>query len=155
MIEKAHFEKVKGYLDKTVEEGGELVAGGKIHDTLGSGWYIEPTVFDNVDPQMSIFKEEVFGPILAITSFETEEEAIKLANDSSYGLAASFYTKDLKQAIRVANQIQAGTVSINGFSEGDITTPFGGYKQSGFGGRDNGLEALEQYCQTKTIWVVN
>jgi len=155
MIEKAHFEKVKGYLDKTLEEGGELVAGGKIHDTLGSGWYIEPTVFDNVDPQMSIFKEEVFGPILAITSFETEEEAIKLANDSSYGLAASFYTKDLKQAIRVANQIQAGTVSINGFSEGDITTPFGGYKQSGFGGRDNGLEALEQYCQTKTIWVVN
>lgn len=155
MIEKAHFEKVKGYLDKTLEKGGELVAGGKIHDTLGSGWYIEPTVFDNVDPQMSIFKEEVFGPILAITSFETEEEAIKLANDSSYGLAASFYTKDLKQAIRVANQIQAGTVSINGFSEGDITTPFGGYKQSGFGGRDNGLEALEQYCQTKTIWVVN
>ena len=155
MIEKAHFEKVKGYLDKTLEEGGELVAGGKIHDTLGSGWYIEPTVFDNVDSQMSIFKEEVFGPILAITSFETEEEAIKLANDSSYGLAASFYTKDLKQAIRVANQIQAGTVSINGFSEGDITTPFGGYKQSGFGGRDNGLEALEQYCQTKTIWVVN
>lgn len=155
MIEKAHFEKVKGYLDKTLEEGGELVAGGKIHDTLGSGWYIEPTVFDNVDPQMSIFKEEVFGPILAITSFETEEEAIKLANGSSYGLAASFYTKDLKQAIRVANQIQAGTVSINGFSEGDITTPFGGYKQSGFGGRDNGLEALEQYCQTKTIWVVN
>jgi len=155
MIEKAHFEKVKGYLDKTLEEGGELVAGGKIHDTLGSGWYIEPTVFDNVDSQMSIFKEEVFGPILAITSFETEEEAIKLANDSSYGLAASFYTKDLKQAIRLANQIQAGTVSINGFSEGDITTPFGGYKQSGFGGRDNGLEALEQYCQTKTIWVVN
>lgn len=155
MIEKAHFEKVKGYLDKTLEQGGELIAGGKIHDTLGSGWYIEPTVFDNVDPQMSVFKEEVFGPILTITSFETEEEAVKLANDSSYGLAASFYTTDLKQAIRVANQIQAGTVSINGFSEGDITTPFGGYKQSGFGGRDNGLEALEQYCQTKTIWVVN
>lgn len=69
-------------------------------------------------------------------------------------MAASFYTQDLKQALRVASQIQAGTVSVNGFSEGDITTPFGGYKQSGFGGRDNGLEALEQYCQTKTIWVM-
>lgn len=104
---------------------------------------------------MTLFNEEVFGPILAVTSFETEEEAISLANQSSYGLAASFYTQNIKRAYRVASAIKAGTVSINGFSEGDITTPFGGYKQSGFGGRDNGLEALEQYTQTKTIWVVN
>ncbi len=155
MIEKVHFEKVTGYLDKTIKEGGKLITGGKIYQDLGSGWYIEPTIFDDVTAQMTIFKEEVFGPILAITTFETEEEAIQLANDSSYGLAASFYTQNLKQAYRVASQIQAGTVSINGFSEGDMTTPFGGYKQSGFGGRDKGLEALEQYCQTKTIWVVN
>lgn len=97
----------------------------------------------------------MFGPILAVTSFATDEQAVALANDSKYGLAGSFYTQNLKRAITVARQIQVGTISINGFSEGDITTPFGGYKQSGFGGRDNGLEALEQYCQTKTVWVVN
>lgn len=155
MVEKAHFDKVAGYLNKTQEEGAELIVGGKIHQDLDSGWYIEPTIFDNVTPQMAIFNEEVFGPILAITSFETEAEAIELANGSDYGLAASFYTENLKQALRIAGQIRAGTVSINGFSEGDMTTPFGGYKQSGFGGRDKGLEALEQYCQTKTVWVVS
>lgn len=155
MIEQAHFDKVTSYLETTLAEGGKLIAGGKIHKDVGSGWYVEPTIFDDVTPEMHIFKEEVFGPILAITSFDTEEQAIALANNSQYGLAASFYTQDLKQACRVASQIQAGTVSINGFSEGDISTPFGGYKQSGFGGRDKGLEALEQYCQTKTIWVVN
>lgn len=154
MIEQAHFEKVAGFLAKTKEQGATLVTGGTIHNTLGSGWYIEPTIFDGVTPQMSLFQEEVFGPILAISSFGTPEEAIELANDTKYGLAASFYTQNLKLAHRVAAQIQAGTISINGFSEGDITTPFGGYKQSGFGGRDNGLEALEQYCQTKTVWVV-
>ena len=155
MIEKAHFDKVSHYLQTTKDEGATLVAGGNIHSELGSGWYVEPTIFDNVSPDMTLFNEEVFGPILAVTSFETEEEAISLANQSSYGLAASFYTQNIKRAYRVASAIKAGTVSINGFSEGDITTPFGGYKQSGFGGRDNGLEALEQYTQTKTIWVVN
>lgn len=153
MIEQAHFEKVAGFLNKTKEQGANLVTGGVIHESLGSGWYIEPTIFDGVTPQMALFQEEVFGPILAVTTFATEEEAIALANDSKYGLAASFYTQNLKKAHRVAAQIQAGTVSINSFSEGDITTPFGGYKQSGFGGRDNGLEALEQYCQTKAVWV--
>ncbi len=155
MIERAHFDKVVSYLDTAKAEGATLVAGGRIHEEVGSGWYIEPTIFDNVSADMTLFKEEVFGPILAITSFETEEEAITLANQSSYGLAASFYTQNIHRAFRVAAAIKAGTVSINGFSEGDITTPFGGYKQSGFGGRDNGLEALSQYTQTKTIWLVN
>ena len=155
MIERAHFDKVVSYLDTAKAEGATLVAGGRIHEEVGSGWYIEPTIFDNVSADMTLFKEEVFGPILAITSFETEEEAITLANQSSYGLAASFYTQNIHRAFRVAAAIKAGTVSINGFSEGDITTPFGGYKQSGFGGRDNGLEALSLYTQTKTIWLVN
>ncbi len=155
MIEKAHFEKVISHLNTAKTEGARLIAGGRIHDELGSGWYIEPTIFDNVSPDMTLFKEEVFGPLLAVTSFETEEEAIQLANQSNYGLAASFYTQNIHRAFRVASAIKAGTVSINGFSEGDITTPFGGYKQSGFGGRDNGLEALSQYTQTKTIWLVN
>ncbi len=155
MIEKAHFDKVCHYLETAKKEGATIVAGGSIRNDLGSGWYVEPTIFDDVSADMTLFKEEVFGPLLAVTSFETEEEAIKLANDTHYGLAASFYTQNIKRAYRVASAINAGTVSINGFSEGDITTPFGGYKQSGFGGRDNGLEALAQYTQTKTIWLVN
>lgn len=155
MIEKAHFDKVASFLTDTIDQGAELIHGGKIHNELGSGWYIEPTIFDNVTPEMRLFKEEVFGPILAITTFESEEEAIALANNSVYGLAASIYTSDVRRAQRVASRIKAGTVSVNGFSEGDVTTPFGGFKLSGFGGKDNGLEAFDQYQNTKTIWYVN
>lgn len=152
MVEEAHFHKVKSFIDTTLAEGGKLVFGGKVHSDLGSGWYVEPTIFDEVSTEMTLFKEEVFGPVLAITTFDTEEQAIALANNTNYGLASSFYTNDIKRAHRVAKAIKAGTVSINGFSEGDITAPFGGYKQSGFGGRDKGIEALEQYVQIKTIW---
>lgn len=155
LVEKIHFDKVKQFLDDAVAQGATLAHGGKIHSELGSGWYVEPTIFDNVSANARLFREEVFGPILAVTTFITEQEAIALANDSVYGLAASIYTLDIRRAQRVATAIRAGTVSVNGFSEGDISTPFGGYKQSGFGGRDNGLEAFEQYQQTKTIWYVN
>lgn len=155
MVEKAHFDKVKSFLATTLQEGGKVVIGGTIHHEIGSGWYIEPTIFDNVTPDMTLFQQEVFGPILAVTSFETEEEAISLANDTQYGLAASFYSQNIHRAMRVARQINAGTVSVNGFSEGNITTPFGGFRQSGFGGKDNGLEAFEQYSQTKVIWFVH
>ncbi|MDO4997144.1 MAG: aldehyde dehydrogenase [Neisseria sp.] len=154
MIEEAHFAKVKKYLEIAQQEGGKLVLGGTIHSNLGSGWYIEPTIVDEVTADMTIFKEEIFGPILAVTTFESEAEAVKLANQSDYGLAASFYTQNMQRAQRVARQIKAGTVSVNGFSEGNIATPFGGYKQSGFGGRDKGVEAFEQYTQAKTIWFV-
>lgn len=154
MVEKAHFEKVTGYLAKAQQEGGNVVVGGNVLSDLGSGWYIEPTIIDGVTADMTLFKEEVFGPLLAVTTFSTEQEAIQLANDSTYGLAASFYTQNVHRAHKVAKQIRAGTVSVNGFSEGSIATPFGGYKQSGFGGRDKGIEALEQYLQLKTIWFV-
>src|SRR5690606_5188348 len=113
------------------------------------------TIFDGVTPDMRLFRNEVFGPVLAVTTFEDEQEAVRLANDSVYGLAASIYTQNLKRAQRVSSALRAGTVSVHGFSEGDITTPFGGYKQSGFGGRGNGLEAFEQDQQPKTIWYVN
>ncbi|QPE19261.1 aldehyde dehydrogenase [Providencia huaxiensis] len=155
MVEQAHFEKVKSFLDTTVKEGGKLIAGGKIHHELGAGWYIEPTIFDEVTPDMSLFKHEVFGPILAVTSFKTDDEAVALANDTQYGLAASFYSQNIHRAMQIAQRINAGTVSVNGFSEGNITTPFGGFRQSGFGGKDNGLEAFEQYTQTKVIWFIH
>jgi gamma-glutamyl-gamma-aminobutyraldehyde dehydrogenase len=155
MIELNHFLKVLSFLKTAPTEGATLIHGGQVFAEIGSGWYVEPTIFDNVKPNSQLFQEEVFGPILAVTAFNTEEEAISLANDSKYGLAASLYTQNVKRAQRVSNRIRAGTVSINGFSEGNITTPFGGYRLSGFGGRDNGLEALDQYQQVKTIWYVN
>ena len=155
MVEGPHFEKVKGFLDSAKADGLHCVTGGNVRGDYLSGWYVEPTVYTDVAPHTRLFREEVFGPLLAVTGFDSEEEAIRLANDTSYGLAASVYTENVHRAQRVASAIRAGTVSVNGFSEGDITTPFGGYKQSGFGGRDNGLEALDQYQETKTIWYVN
>ncbi|NEN76224.1 aldehyde dehydrogenase [Pelistega sp. NLN82] len=154
LVEKVHFDKVMHYMLMAEKEGAKCVIGGNALSHMGSGWYIEPTVFDEVTADMTLFKEEVFGPILAVTSFTTEEQAIALANQSDYGLAAYFYTSNIHLAHRVARQLKAGTVAVNGFSEGSIATPFGGYKQSGFGGRDKGIEALEQYLQTKTIWFV-
>lgn len=155
MVEKAHFLKVRQFLDDTLAAGATVAYGGKVYSELGSGWYIEPTIFTDVTPEMRLFQEEVFGPIMAITTFNTEEEAIQLANQSQYGLASSLYTSCVHRAQRVARRIKAGTVSINGFSEGDVTAPFGGYKHSGFGGRDKGMEAFDQYTQTKVIWYVN
>ncbi|STZ77428.1 aldehyde dehydrogenase [Bergeriella denitrificans] len=154
LVEQAHFDKVVRYLETAVREGGRIAAGGGVRSDLGSGWYVEPTVVDGVRADMTVFREEIFGPVLAVTTFGSEEEAVALANDSDYGLAASFYTSDLHRAHRVARKIRAGTVSVNGFSEGSIATPFGGYKQSGFGGRDKGVEAFYQYTQAKTIWFV-
>ncbi len=148
MVEEAHFDKVCRYFDTALKEGGKLITGGQ----TGEGWYFEPAIIDGVTADMTVFKEEIFGPVLAVTTFGSEEEAVRLANQSDYGLAASFYTSNVSRAHRVARKIQAGTVSVNGFSEGSIATPFGGYKQSGFGGRDKGVEAFEQYTQAKTIW---
>lgn len=155
MVEGPHFDKVKSFLDQAEADGARCVTGGHIRSDFLSGWYFEPTIFADVTPDMRLFTEEVFGPLVAMTTFTNEAEAIELANDTRYGLAASLYTENVHRAQRVASAIRAGTVSINGFSEGDITTPFGGYKLSGFGGRDNGLEALDQYQETKTIWYVN
>jgi gamma-glutamyl-gamma-aminobutyraldehyde dehydrogenase len=153
MVEQPHLDKVMGYIDVGRAEGAEVVAGGgRVLEETG-GYFVAPTIFSGVRNTMRIAREEIFGPVLSTIGFDTEEEGIRLANETPYGLAASVYTRDLDAAFRVSRAIRAGTVGINAYSEGDITTPFGGYKQSGFGGRDKGLEALEQYTEKKTIWV--
>jgi gamma-glutamyl-gamma-aminobutyraldehyde dehydrogenase len=153
MIEKPHLEKVLGYIAAGKAEGARLVMGGKQILQKTGGYFVEVTIFDEVTNQMKIAREEIFGPVLSVISFSTEAEAVAIANDTNYGLAASLYTRDLNTAHRVARAIRAGTVSVNCFSEGDITTPFGGYKQSGFGGRDKSIWAHEQYSELKTIWM--
>ena len=153
MIEKPHLEKVLGYIESGKAEGAKLVMGGKRIMEKTGGYFVEVTIFDEVTPQMKIAREEIFGPVLSVIPFSTEEQALAIANDTNYGLAASLYTRDLNTAHRAARAIRAGTVSVNCFSEGDITTPFGGYKQSGFGGRDKSIWAHEQYTELKTIWM--
>ena len=147
LIDEGHCKKVASYLDSKSKNVKALVSG-KI-----SGNFIEPTVFDLKTSGHKLAKEEIFGPVLSVITISSIEEAIEVANESAYGLTASIFTANGKQAIRAARNIRAGTVSINSYSEGDISTPFGGYKQSGFGGRDNGLHAHDQYTELKTIWI--
>ena len=153
MIEKAHMEKVLSYIEAGKADGAKLILGGNRVLADSGGYFIESTIFDNVDNKMKIAQEEIFGPVLATIMFENEEQAIALANDTTYGLAASLYTDNVNVAHRVARAIKAGTVSVNCYSEGDMTTPFGGFKQSGFGGRDNAVHAHDQYTEIKTIWM--
>jgi gamma-glutamyl-gamma-aminobutyraldehyde dehydrogenase len=153
MVERPHLDKVLGYIAAGRAEGARVVAGGERILAETGGWFVAPTIFDDATNTMSIAREEIFGPVLTTIPFETEAEGIRLANETNYGLAASVYTRDLDAAFRVARALRAGTVGVNAYSEGDISTPFGGYKQSGFGGRDKGLEAFDQYTEKKTIWV--
>lgn len=149
LVSKEHYDKVKSYVDRIKDEKLKLVDGGKTEGDI----FVQPTLVDGVTPKSSLFQEEIFGPVLAVTTFTTMEEAIALANDTPYGLAASVYTGNLKRALKTARAIRAGTVTVNCFGEGDITTPFGGYKQSGFGGRDKSIFAHDQYTELKTIWI--
>lgn len=147
LISQAHFAKVRGYLEIAASEnvlmGGAVVAAG----------FVEPTLVAVSDLASPLVREEIFGPILTLITVESLEQAIAVANDTDYGLAASIFTANGKRALRGARMLRAGTVTVNSFGEGDITTPFGGYKQSGFGGRDNSIHAHDQYTQLKTIWL--
>jgi gamma-glutamyl-gamma-aminobutyraldehyde dehydrogenase len=143
LVSKAHYDKVASYLAK----GPKVLMGGR-----AEGGFVEPTILD-VDRDAKQAREEIFGPILSVLTIDSFDEAIELANDTVYGLAASIFTANVKRAIRGARAIRAGTVTVNSFGEGDISTPFGGFKQSGFGGRDNGIHAHDQYTQIKTIWI--
>jgi len=153
MIESSHGEKVMSYIASGKKEGAHLVYGGNRIFKETGGFYIEPTIFDNVDNSMKIAREEIFGPVLSVISVSSDEEAVAVANDTNYGLAASLYSRDLAKANRVARELRDGTVSVNCYSEGDITTPFGGFKSSGFFGRDKSIYAQEQYSELKTIWI--
>jgi aldehyde dehydrogenase (NAD+) len=141
------------YIEIAKKEGAQLVAGGARADIgTGKGYFLQPTVFDGVTPEMTIAREEIFGPVLATIEFADVDEAIARANDSSYGLAAAVWTKDIKKAHHVARRLQAGTVWINTYNIYDTAAPFGGYKQSGFG-REMSMHALEHYTQVKSVWV--
>jgi len=153
MIEKPHMEKVLGYIAAGKGEGAKLVIGGKRILAETGGYFVDVTIFDEVSNNMKIAREEIFGPVLSVIPVMSEEEAVRLANETNYGLAASLYTRDVNAAHRVARAIRAGTVSVNCFSEGDMTTPFGGYKESGFAGRDKSIYAHEQYTELKTVWM--
>ncbi|WP_407277594.1 aldehyde dehydrogenase [Aromatoleum evansii] len=147
LVSKAHFDKVCTYLAATKQ--GEILMGGRAID----GVFVEPTIVDVGSNDSLLAREEIFGPVLSVITVSNFDEAIAVANDTEYGLAASLFTANTKRAIRGARAIRAGTVTVNSFGEGDIATPFGGYKQSGFGGRDNSIHAHDQYTQLKTIWL--
>jgi gamma-glutamyl-gamma-aminobutyraldehyde dehydrogenase len=144
LVSKAHFDKVCGYLDKAEN----IVLGGKAENG-----FVEATVVEVPGNDHQLAREEIFGPVLSVIEVSSFDEAIAIANDTEYGLCASIFTANVKRAIRGARALRAGTVTVNSFGEGDISTPFGGFKQSGFGGRDNGIHAHDQYTQLKTIWI--
>lgn len=150
MISSDHKNMVLNYINKGCSEGARLITGG---DSTRSGSFIEPAIFDGVKNDMTIAREEIFGPVLGVMSVKSMEEALAIATDTVYGLHATVFTRDIDRAISMARRLPCGTVAINGFTEGDIKTPFGGYKQSGSLARENGTEALDQYLQTKTIWI--
>lgn len=150
MVTREHMAQVTGYIDTGSTEGGQILTGGA---RTGAGYFIEPTVFGGLTADMTIVREEIFGPVLGVLPVSGMDEALRIAKDTDYGLHATVFTKDIDRALHMARRLPCGTVAINGFSEGDIKTPFGGYKRSGSLSRDNGTEALDQYLQTKTIWI--
>ncbi|MCB1501295.1 MAG: aldehyde dehydrogenase [Bauldia sp.] len=152
MVSAEHQARVLGYIDKGKAEGARVAFGGDAVKGQ-AGYFVGPTVFDDVAPEMTIAREEIFGPVLGLITVTSVEEAIRIARDTEYGLHASVFTRDIGKAFRVARALPCGTVSVNAFSEGDVKTPFGGYKRSGSLARDNGAEAMDQYTQTKTIWI--
>ena len=151
IVDDIQMNSVLKYIESGKNEGAQLLAGGSRTRIETGGYFIEPTIFI-AEPHMTIVREEIFGPVLAAMSFETEAEAIALANDTIYGLQAAVWTSNISKAHRVARALKAGTVHVNQYNDDDITVPFGGYKQSG-NGRDKSLHALDKYTELKTTWI--
>ncbi|NOI24045.1 aldehyde dehydrogenase [Vibrio mediterranei] len=152
IVDAAQYERVLSYIDIGQTEGATLAYGGKPAMSNTDGFFIQPALFTDVTPNMRIYKEEIFGPVLCVTSFDSIDEAIQLANDSEYGLAAGIWTSDMSTAIKCSRALRAGTVFVNNWDGGDMTMPFGGYKQSG-NGRDKSLHALHKYTEVKSTWI--
>ena len=151
LISEAHRERVLGFVEQAVEEGATVATGGKVPEHLDKGWYVEPTLLTNVTNDMTVAQEEVFGPVIALIPYEDEEDAIRIANDSRFGLAGSVFTGDPARGFEIARRVRTGTFSVNTFAA-DFNSPFGGYKESGIG-REHGPTAIEEYLLYKTISV--
>jgi len=152
MVDETQLKRVLKYIDKGKKEGAALTKGGNQVKKESGGYYIEPTIFTDVQNDMLIAREEIFGPVLTVLSFDNIEEAIKIANDTHYGLASFLWTNDINKALTTAKALRAGTVSINTMNTVSPATPFGGYKQSGMG-REGSLEDFNNYSETKTTWI--
>ncbi len=153
VIDTAQHDKVMSYIARGHEQGARLICGGHKALTESGGYFVEPTVFADVDNSMAIARDEIFGPVLGVIPFKTEAEAVAIANDTHYGLSAALWTSDLSRAHRVSQALQAGTVWVNNFDQADMTAPFGGFKQSGFGGKDKSKYAVDKYTNLKTTWI--
>jgi aldehyde dehydrogenase (NAD+) len=150
VVSKLQFDRVEGYIEKGIAEGAHLIAGGPGRpDGLTTGYYVKPTIFSHVRNDMTIAREEIFGPVLCILPYHTEDDAVKIANDTPYGLAAYVWSRDNIRARRVGNRIRAGQVALNGAS-GDMQTPFGGFKMSG-NGREYGEFGLRDFLEVKAV----
>jgi len=152
IVDATQLKTVLGYIEAGHADGARVAAGGKQVRTDSGGYYVEPTVFDGVTNQMKIAREEIFGPVMSVIRFKTEDEVVAMANDSAYGLQASVWSHNINRAHRVARALRAGTVHVNQYDEDDITVPFGGFKQSG-NGRDKSLHAFDKYTELKTTWL--
>jgi gamma-glutamyl-gamma-aminobutyraldehyde dehydrogenase len=152
LVDETQMRTVLSYIDAGHQEGARVLAGGRQARAESGGFYVEPTVFAEVNNGMKIAREEIFGPVVGIIRFKTEEEAVALANNSSFGLQASVWSHNINRAHRVARALKAGTVHVNQYDEDDITVPFGGFKQSG-NGRDKSLHAFDKYTELKTTWI--
>ena len=152
IVDQVQFNTVMGYIESGKKDGADLRLGGNRARQESGGYFVEPTVFDNVKPEMKIAREEIFGPVLSAITFKDVDEAIRIANDVSYGLTAAVWSRDITTAHRVAKSLRAGTVYVNCYDADDITVPFGGFKQSG-NGRDKSLHAMDKYTELKTTWI--
>jgi acyl-CoA reductase-like NAD-dependent aldehyde dehydrogenase len=153
VVDEQQLATVTGYIDRGLDEGARLVAGGGRALPESGGYFVEPTVFAGVENSMTIAQEEIFGPVLGIIPFADEDEALRIANDTTYGLSAAVWTSNLARAHRLSRELRAGTVWVNNFDQADITAPFGGFKESGSGGKDKSFWALDKYTNLKTTWI--
>ncbi|MFC3283554.1 aldehyde dehydrogenase [Litchfieldella rifensis] len=152
IVDQTQYQRILDYIRQGVEEGAHLRAGGEAVNGEEGGLFIAPTIFDGVTPQMTIGREEIFGPVLSVFGFNSEDEAVAMANDSQYGLAAGLWSQDIDRIMRVARRLESGQVYVNNWAGGDMTVPFGGVKQSG-NGRDKSMHSLAEYSELKTVWM--